>query len=72
MRILRTIGTHLLTAVLTAAVVSLYWYGLSGSGTSAGPRLEPRAETAEKNLTLTHGRAQKQRSYVSLFSVECS
>ena len=48
MRILRTIGTHLLTAVLTAAVVSLYWYGLSGSGPSTGPRLEPRAETAEK------------------------
>lgn len=30
MRIARRIFTHLLTAVLTAAVVSLYWYGLYG------------------------------------------
>lgn len=48
MRILTAIGTHLLTAALTAGVVSLYWSGLSGSGTAAGPRLEPRPERAEK------------------------
>jgi len=47
LRILRSIGTHLLTAVLTAAVVSLYWYGLP-SGAPEGRRLEPKAEVAEK------------------------
>ncbi len=32
MRTLRRIGTHLLTAILTAGIVSLYWYGVYGGG----------------------------------------
>jgi murein DD-endopeptidase MepM/ murein hydrolase activator NlpD len=32
LRTLRRIGTHLLTAILTAGIVSLYWYGVYGGG----------------------------------------
>lgn len=48
MRILRRIGTHLLTAVLTAAIVSLYWYGLySGGGRSSAPQGKVLTETTK-------------------------
>lgn len=44
MNIVKQIGTHLLTAVVTAAVVSLYWYGTANNGR----RFEPKPEVAEK------------------------
>lgn len=47
MKFLRRLGTHLLTAVLTAAITSLYWYGVYGSGAS-GASAEPVQERAEK------------------------
>ena len=45
MSIVGRIGTHLLTAALTAGITSLYWYGVYGAGTGAS---EPAAERVEK------------------------
>lgn len=47
MSILRQIATHLTTAVVTAGVVSLYWYGVYGGSSPKAPT-EPQAERAEK------------------------
>lgn len=44
MNALKQIMTHSLTAVVTAAVTSIYWYGLGADA----PRAEPRPELAEK------------------------
>lgn len=54
MRILRRIGTHLLTAVLTAGIVSLYWYGVYG-GRIVG------SGSRGKVLTETTSSANRQR-----------
>lgn len=54
MGILRRIGTHFLTAVLTAGIVSLYWYGVYG-GRVVG------SESRGKVLTETTSSANKQR-----------
>ena len=54
MRLLRRIGTHLLTAVLTAGVVSLYWYGVYGSQVVG-------SASKGKVLTETTNSANKQR-----------
>lgn len=47
MKLLRRLSTHLLTAVLTAAITSLYWYGVYGAGGSmpASPRGKVLTET---------------------------
>ena len=57
MNVLQQIVTHSITAALTAGIVSLYWYGLSGSGETPGPRFEPRAEVAEKRAAGAEARA---------------
>ena len=54
MRILHRIGTHLLTALLTAGIVSLYWYGVYGSGIVG-------SASRGKVLTETTSSANKQR-----------
>ncbi|HEY0627044.1 MAG TPA: M23 family metallopeptidase [Allosphingosinicella sp.] len=54
MRALRRIFTHLLTAVLTAAITSLYWYGTYGRG-SGGARAEPGPELVEKAVATAEG-----------------